>query len=444
MNRTTCLATRREVQARTIRQRSGPGNIMSVKPLDIRNRIVGHGEEDPASFVANPRNWRIHPREQADALGAVLEEIGWVQSVIVNKRSGFLVDGHLRVLESDRLGAKSIPVVYVDLSDEEEAKVIATLDPLAAMAATDSEKLKDLLSEIEAEQPALQAMLDDLAEKSGLGISASEDDDPGARIELADELQKKWKVKPGETWHIGRHRLLCGDSTDAAAVAAFAGEWRADSMVTDPPYGVNYADKNEMMNTRLRRGKGNLVQTPIRNDTEKDLRPLFAAFLKAAPLESKNTAYVFMHGQELHNLRLAFDDAGFSWGDYLVWVKNHHVLGRKDYNARHEFVVYGWKGRHKFYGSPASNTILEYNKPQRSPEHPTMKPVELVGRLLQDGSPIRGKVYDAFLGSGTTMVAAEQTGRACRGIEIEPRYCSVTLERLSEMGVKSERCSDGA
>ena len=166
-----------------------------LKTLYIRNRIVGHGEEDPASFVANPRNWRIHPKEQADALGAALAEVGWVQSVIVNRRSGFLIDGHLRVLEADRLGAKSIPVGYVDLSDEEEAKAIATLDPLAAVAATDSEKLKDLLAEIEAEQPALQAMLDDLAERSGLGSSASEEDDPGARIELADELLKKWKVQ---------------------------------------------------------------------------------------------------------------------------------------------------------------------------------------------------------------------------------------------------------
>jgi len=399
---------------------------------DYRNRIISHGEESPAAIVANPANWRTHPKAQVEALTAVLDEVGWVQSVVVNRRTGRLVDGHLRVVVAEQQGVEKLPVVYVDLDEDEEKKILASLDPLAAMAGVDGEKLQALLAEIEAEQPALRDMLADLAAQNGLTELASEDDDPGAQLDRADELQEKWQVQTGQAWMIGRHKLLCGDCTNADTVAAFTAGWKADSIVTDPPYGVNYAAKTAHLS---RRGRGN-ERAEIKNDARSDYRAFFTSFLSPAPLASYNTAYIFMSGQELHNLRLGMDDAGYTWGDYLVWVKDSLVLSRKDYNARHEFLVYGWKGRHKFFGSTASTTILEYDRPKRSVEHPTMKPVELVGRLLQDGSPIRGKIYEPFAGSGTTFVAAEQTGRSCLGIEIEPKYCAVTLERLTGMGLE--------
>ena len=399
---------------------------------DYRNRIVAHGEESPTALVANPANWRTHPKAQAEALAAVLDEVGWVQSVVVNRRTDRLIDGHLRVVVAEQRGVEKLPVVYVDLDEDEEKMILASLDPLASMAGVDGEKLKALLDEIEAEQPALRDMLAELAAKNGLSELASEDDDPGAQIERADELQEKWQVQPGQVWEIGRHRLLCGDSTDSNTVRRFAGDWKADSIVTDPPYGVDYAEKTR----HLSRNGGGRARAEIQNDKAADMRAFFTAFLEPAPLASRNTAFVFMSGQELHNLRLAIEDAGFTWGDYLIWVKDSLVLSRKDYNARHEFLVYGWKGRHKFFGPTTSTTVLEYARPKRSVEHPTMKPVALVGRLLQDGSPIRGKIYEPFAGSGTTFVATEQTGRSCYGIEIEPKYCAVTLERLTGMGLE--------
>src|SRR5690606_36268732 len=153
-------------------------------------------------------------------------------SVVVNRRTGFLIDGHLRAIVADRDGVDKLPVVYVDLDEDEEKKILASLDPLAAMAGVDGEKLQALLAEIEAEQPALRDMLAELAAKSGLSELVSEDDDPGAQLERADELQEKWQVQPGQVWQIGRHWLLCGDSTDANTVTRFAGDWKADSIVT--------------------------------------------------------------------------------------------------------------------------------------------------------------------------------------------------------------------
>jgi DNA modification methylase len=222
---------------------------------------------------------------------------------------------------------------------------------------------------------------------------------------------------------------MCGDSTDSRQVKQLLGDRRVDQLLTDPPYGVNYAAKNEMLN---KFDKGNRVQTPIENDNITDYRAFFAAFLGCIPFADYNTVYVFMAGQELHSARLALDDAGIKWGDYLVWLKNNHVLGRKDYNAKHEFVVYGWKGKHKFYGD-FSTTVLEYNKPQKNELHPTMKPVELIARLMADGSTAAALVYDPFLGSGTTLIAAEQLGRTCYGLEIDPHYVDVIIKRWEQL-----------
>lgn len=135
-----------------------------------------------------------------------------------------------------------------------------------------------------------------------------------------------------------------------------------------------------------------------------------------------------MSGWELHNLRLAFDDCKLKFSSYLVWVKNNHVLGRQDYNGKHEFCAYGWKGKHKFYGD-FSTTVLEFNKPLKNDLHPTMKPIELLSKLIQDGSKQDDIVYDAFLGSGSTLIACEQTKRICYGCEIEPKYIDVILRR---------------
>jgi len=212
---------------------------------------------------------------------------------------------------------------------------------------------------------------------------------------------------------------------------------KADMMLTDPPYGVDYSSKNEFLN---KFDKGNCNQRPIQNDAIKDYRNYFSKVLSLAPLLEKNTAYVFMSGQELHNLRLALDDSGYKWSDYLIWKKNNHVLGRKDYNSKHEFIVYCWRGTHKFYGDGSAVTVLEFDRPLKSDLHPTMKPVALIEKLIKDGSPVNATIYEPFSGSGTTIIASESLARKCYAMEIEPIYCDVAVKRWEDLtGKTAER-----
>lgn len=244
--------------------------------------------------------------------------------------------------------------------------------------------------------------------------------------EGAEELPPEPQSKLGHLYELGKHRLICGSSADALDVDKVMKQDKVNVVVTDPPYGVDYNSKNEMLN---KYGKGNANQKHIENDSIKDYRKFFTEFLSLIPLADYNCIYSFMLGSELHNLRLAFDDCNIKWADYLIWVKNNHVLGRKDYNCKHEFIIYGWKGKHKFFAKEHRVTILKYDKPTKNDLHPTMKPIKLLAQLITDGSNENGIVYDAFGGSGSTLIAAEQTNRRCYMIEIDPGYCDVIVKR---------------
>jgi len=203
-----------------------------------RNRIVGSADVPPGDLVANPRNWRAHPDAQRGALEGVLDEVGWVQQVVVNKRTGFILDGHLRVALALSRKEPTIPVLYVDLDEDEEKLTLATLDPLAAAAETDPEALADLLSDVQTGNDAVRDLLDSLAEGIGREFDSDSDETAEPRVDEAEELRAKWGVEPGQVWTIGEHKLLVGDCTDIGAVEAlFAGE-RARMAVTSPPYGV--------------------------------------------------------------------------------------------------------------------------------------------------------------------------------------------------------------
>lgn len=206
-----------------------PGNPPQTGPWD--NRIVGYGEEAPDQLLANPANWRIHPKAQQDALGAVLDRVGIVAGVTVNRRTGFMVDGHLRVELALSRGEPMVPVTYVDLSPEEEALVLASLDPLGSMAGTDSEKLQELLGEVALDNAALEAHL-----ISFYSAGRKHTGDPEAVPEVPSE---SW-VQPGDVWVLGDHRIMCGDSTKPEDVARLMDGHTATLMATDPPYLVNY------------------------------------------------------------------------------------------------------------------------------------------------------------------------------------------------------------
>jgi hypothetical protein len=199
-----------------------------------RNRIVGHDDVPPDQLVANPANWRTHPREQQQALAGALSEVGWVANVLVNRTTGHVVDGHLPVELAISRGEPTVPVTYVELSEDEERLVLASLDPLAAMATAEKEALADLLAGIETEDAALARMLAELADHHGIRRALG---DPDVTPPVPDEADVY--VQPGDLWVLGDHRLLCGDATDQAAVNRLLGGAQPALLATDPPYGVS-------------------------------------------------------------------------------------------------------------------------------------------------------------------------------------------------------------
>ena len=411
-----------------------------------QNRIVGYGEEDSDQLLANPANWRIHPKHQQEALGAVLDNVGWVQNVIVNRRTGFVVDGHMRVALAISKGAR-VPVTYVDLSPEEEAVVLASFDPISAAAGVDAEKLDALLRDVQTNSPALDALLATVAEEAGVYATPKPAaEDVGAQIDRAEELLQKWQVERGQLWVMasktgkGEHRLLCGDSTNAEDVARVMAGEKADLMVTDPPYNVNY-EGNYIQSGKLLKKEEKIWQGGINNDNRAD----FTEWLSTVFAVSDNA---LNNGAAIYIWHPSGEPAKHFWGAWpydkwhfqvdIVWNKQPLIIARWDYKPQHEPCMYGWKGVNRSWiGANNESTVWDIPRQQgnggEKRNHPTQKPTECMARPIRNHS---GDVYDPFGGSGTTMVACEQLGRQCRMIEIEPKYCAVILERMAAMDLE--------
>ena len=263
-------------------------------------------------------------------------------------------------------------------------------------------------------------------------------EDPGPQLDKAEELRKKWGVETGQLWQLGDHRLLCGDSTKREDVERVMGGEKLQLVWTDPPYGVSYGAKNKFLNAI---SPGNRIQTPIENDqlTEEQTEDLCRkALLLACEFGLLGAAlYVACPaGTQLPHFIAAVASSGFQFKHSLVWVKNQFVLGRCDYHYKHEIILYGWKeGAHFWNGDHSQDSVFLVDKPHVSDLHPTTKPVELVEPMIRNSSKEGDVVYDPFLGSGTTMVASHRLGRRCFGIEIDPGYCGVVLERMSGLGL---------
>ncbi|HRT92717.1 MAG TPA: DNA modification methylase, partial [Anaerolineaceae bacterium] len=389
------------------------------------NRIVGSGEESLDQIQFNPRNWRVHPLNQQNALKGVLEEVGWVQEVIVNKRTGNLIDGHLRCQLAAREGAKTIPVKYVDLSEDEEALVLSTLDPIAAMAVTDKQKLDDLFASIETENADVLKMLDDIAEKERLEYAKRDPVDAEPQIDRAAELNEKWQVVTGDLWQIGEHRLLCGDSTKREDVERVTGGENAVLMLTDPPYGVDYG---ELVRSRVNQKKDGW--NDIENDALSD-DDLYTLLLNSLSGCGAVTGFVWHPpGARRWLFWKAVEENGWRVSQEIVWVKNSMVFGRSDYQWRHEPCLYLKREGSKKQEDRTQTTVWEVDKPTNS-IHPTMKPVELFEIAVRNHTQEGDITYEPFCGSGTTMVACQNLNRKCRAIEISPNYCAVILERMS-------------
>ena len=426
---------------------------MDISGGGWRSRIVGHGEASPGELTANPRNWRKHPKAQRDALAAVLDRVGWVQDVIVNRTTGHLVDGHARLDIARQRGEASIPVVYVELDEAEEALVLATLDPLAAMAEADTDALADLLASVTSEDAALTSMLDALAKAEGIDTAVEGLTDPD---DVPEPVEAPY-VQRGEVYRLGAHRLMCGDSTSAEDVARLLDGALADAIWTDPPYGVavatrigttgisNSQARVETAKMRARAGYDERLGEIENDDLDLDALTVFlGTTLGLAKQHTRAGAAWYVcapHGP----MGLAFASTLTTlevWKASVVWVKDSLVMGRADYHYRHEPIYYGWTpgAAHHAVTDRTQDTVWEIPRPKKSADHPTMKPVALVERAIVNSTDHGERVYDPFVGSGTTLIGCEALGRVGYGMEVSPRYVQVCIDRWEAFtGLKAER-----
>ncbi len=441
-----------------------------------RNRIVGTGEEAPDQLLANPANWRLHPKAQQDALAGALDQVGWVQQVLVNQRSGFVVDGHARVALAISRGELTVPVLYVDLDPDEEALVLATLDPIGAMAGRDDEKLQALLAGIAVDDAGLLALLGDLAGNDPKAGLTDPDDVP--------ETPEEPYVKPGDLYVLGDHRLLCGDATNADDVARLLDGATPTLLATDPPYGVQLDQtwRDGVYNGPRKRVKGWGVvagaakpymmreapageadgddatpasggargrtkghrHTSISGDVRADWSEAFAL---VPSLQVGYVWYASAHTLEVLQGLLAI---GFELAQQIIWDKGLFSIGRSWYHWNHEpcLVVRKPGVPNLFIGEHDQATIWRAPSPkrigsgskERKEDHPTQKPVLLSEIPIRNHLRPGEAVYEPFSGSGTTLMAAETLGRRCYAMEIDPKYVQVAIERCQAFtGLTAER-----
>lgn len=380
-----------------------------------------------SKLVPYINNARTHSLEQVTKLRSSLREFGFVNPVIIDRDYG-IIAGHGRVMAAKEEGIEEVPCVFVDYLTEAQKKAYIIADNRFAQDAGWDEEL--LRIEIEALQGmdfdvGLTGFNDDeIADLfDANGKSEAEDDD----FDLSAALEKASFVQRGDIWTVGRHRLMCGDATSTEDVAALMDGKKANLIVTDPPYNVDFKSSNGL----------SIKNDKLEND--KFYKFLLAAFHNmAANLEKGGAAYVFHADTEGLNFRRAFIDAGFHLAGCCIWVKNSLVLGRSDYQWQHEPVLYGFLQNGKHYWSKnagrSQTTIWNFDKPKKNKNHPTSKPLDLLAYPIGNSSRENSIVIDTFGGSGSTMMACEQTNRICYTMELDEKYASVILRRFVENG----------
>ncbi len=387
--------------------------IVNVKLTDIR------------PYENNPR---INDGA-VESLAAIIRELGFRNPAVLNKDL-VIIEGHTRFEACKLLGWETMPcIIASDLTKEQEDALRIADNKVAEIAEWDEAKLA---VEMKALQEAgfdlsLLAFGDDELDKLlGGEIDTHGETEPDAVPEAPETAVSK----PGEVYKLGKHLLACGDSTNAEDVKLIAKDDEIDLWMTDPPYNVAYEGSNGLT---------------IRNDSMEDSK--FREFLRAAfdhaakALKPGGAFYIFHADSEGYNFRGACFDVGLKVRECLIWKKNALVLGRQDFQWIHEPCLYGWKegASHNWYSDRAQTTVMEFNKPKHNDVHPTMKPVEMLVYLLGCSSKRGDIVLDTFGGSGSTLIACEQSGRVCRTMELDPKYVDVIRRRWAEF-VHGEGC----
>ena len=376
-------------------------------------------------LVPYVNNARTHSKEQIAKLRGSLREFGFINPVIIDKDYG-IIAGHGRVLAAKEENMDQVPCVLVDYLTAAQKKAYILADNRFAMdAGWDEEMLRVEIESLQGEDFDISLTGFDekeLADLFGAGSDAKEDD-----FDVDAELQKPCFSRNGDIWHLGKHKVICGDSTLPETYQRLLGDTKANLVCTDPPYLVNLESAS---------GK-------IKNDDlsdEEGYKFLHKAFSSMHDSMAKDASiYVFYATSKARVFHDAYEDAGFKVGAGLVWKKNRLVLTRTDWKYIHEPIIWGWRkdGKHRWYGNQKQTTVFEFDRIKNSKEdgcgHPSSKPVPLLAYLIQQCTQTNGLVLDGFLGSASTLIACDQLERVCYGIELEPKFVDVAVRRYVEL-----------
>ncbi|MBF0714959.1 site-specific DNA-methyltransferase [Gemelliphila palaticanis] len=371
-------------------------------------------------------NARTHSEKQIAQVAASIKEFGFLSPIVISEDNTILC-GHGRFYAAQKLGLNKVPCIKENYLTEAQKKAYIIADnKLALNAGWDNELLTIELSELQGSDFDLDLLGFDDKELSKLFDDEKEIQEDDFHVE--DELKKPNITQFGDKWILGKHTLVCGDSTKEETYKVLLGDIKVNLVVTDPPYNVNYEGSA---------GK-------IKNDNMEDstfYKFLLDAFTQAEKvMASDSSIYVFHADTEGYNFRKAFKDAGFYLSGTCIWKKQSLVLGRSPYQWQHEPILFGWKkkGKHTWYTGRKESTIWEFDKPKKNGDHPTMKPIDLIAYPIKNSSMTNSVVLDMFGGSGSTLLASDQLSRICYTIELDEKFCDVIVKRYIEQSGKSD------
>jgi DNA modification methylase len=402
---------------------------MAKQTTPLRDRVIGMERLRARDLRGHDGNWRTHPQFQQDALAGVLREIGIAGALLVYKSSSAdgaytIIDGHLRKAFDLE---QTWPCLVLDVDDAEAQYILATHDPLTALAEADTDALRYLLANVQSGEAGVQAMLAQLAESVGVipELPSPGLDDVAPEVDRAEALRQQYGVEAGQLWACGRHRIMCGDCTEPPVVERLLGSSQPLLMVTDPPYGVNYdpqwrneaAERGGLSFAKRRIGK-------VRNDDRVDWSDAYRLFPgDVAYTWSPGGDYVILTG-------MALQSAGYRIRNQLIWRKPHFPISRGHYTYQHEPCWYAVRhgATAHWIGDVSASTVWEIPLDKNCEGgHSTQKPLECMARPIRNHDA--SEVYDPFLGSGTTLIACERLWRTCYACEIDPGYVAVALQR---------------
>jgi DNA modification methylase len=370
----------------------------------------------------HPKNPRVHPDSALDKLMKSIGQFGFTNPVLASK-DGIILAGHARCKAAQKAGIEEVPVIFLDLEGADADAYLIADNKIQEETSWEKETLADLIKELQGldydvsftgfSPPEIDELFTQLHAKD-----VNEDD-----FDVEEALKEPAMSKQGDLWLLGKHRLLCGDSTKAETYDVLMDGKKANLVVTDPPYNIDIQG-------------GTKDKLKIKNDKmgDKEFYEFLLKFYKCTydVMDDGAAIYVFHADTEGINFRTALKNAGFHLSAVCIWVKNSLVLSRSDFHFRHEPVLYAWKptAKHKWYADRKQDTIWEYDRPKKSEAHPTMKPLQLVAYPIRNSSMTNCIVLDPFGGSGTTLIACEQADRVCYTIELDEKYSDVIVKRF--------------